>query len=663
MALACQPYVKQELTGKLAGPKLGGRELKHSLLTLRFIGAIRKIRDINAMPEGVLTGIYDAPRIPQRYKISESQKALKGILKTEAERRDSATNTPSGSSLPSTSPLAKNAPCRRLFSAPVPRSVSLAAELADVIKPRAVSAFSGVRHALPRTTTLLAPADIDQDEALSFHQHRNHEHRPPVIRHCLLSPPESTNGFEDLPARAKARSLKELLDLDNGTHRHTADGLTADPAPLPDMFVPSIAVPSEMTKAVMPIGTVRPIPFTTEHLKPQTYNVVYGQLQVLSSRSVMIDFRERERKRGNRGDEVLVVAPSGIVVKVYAAPDLEEPCYLAEPVSVHKLDVLPSRYWRIYNDASRILEQVKQRIPKVIMYEDEIKFSLMCNGIKGDIEVLFSADSYRHPCAKSSEGFVTAKEPRSAKGKDVAMRIRVSRSLSSVEIVRLVPSSRDQKLEGEWKKKTLLLVSGSTVPTSEWANLDKVEARGLRKAISFMSVCEAVESVQAAADQSTAENLGLQLEACGPSAARRRGHTKVPTLPSTSRTLSGSKPSNVLGREAPVRRNTSSEHCKFDESLTMTPPHATLSSRFIPGVGWCIRHDGEGNEGQGARFKIMFFDGVILDVDVDGEWVEFQSASGEVTKLQVRECNARRQVGDRMKVFREFVSMFDTSSS
>ena len=79
-----------------------------------------------------------------------------------------------------------------------------------------------------------------------------------------------------------------------------------------------------------------------------------------------------------------------------------------------------------------------------------------------------------------------------------------------------------------------------------------------------------------------------------------------------------------------------------------------LQTRFIPGVGWCVRSGS-------ARYRIMFTDGVALEVDVDEERVEMVESDGSVVRYTVRECSASRKVGDRMKVFRKFLPLFDES--
>lgn len=56
-------------------------------------------------------------------------------------------------------------------------------------------------------------------------------------------------------------------------------------------------------------------PLSTSLLPPKTHKLAGGQLAILPSRSVLVDFREGERRTGRKGDEVLVVSPNGDQVK------------------------------------------------------------------------------------------------------------------------------------------------------------------------------------------------------------------------------------------------------------------------------------------------------------------------------------------------------------
>jgi hypothetical protein len=52
-------------------------------------------------------------------------------------------------------------------------------------------------------------------------------------------------------------------------------------------------------------------PLSTSLLPPKTHKLSCGQLVILPSASVLVDFREGERRKGKKGDEVMVVSPNG----------------------------------------------------------------------------------------------------------------------------------------------------------------------------------------------------------------------------------------------------------------------------------------------------------------------------------------------------------------
>jgi polo-like kinase 4 len=55
--------------------------------------------------------------------------------------------------------------------------------------------------------------------------------------------------------------------------------------------------------------------FTTSPLPSQMHKMVHGQITIQPSRSLVIDLREGERRRGQKGDEVLVVNADGGMVR------------------------------------------------------------------------------------------------------------------------------------------------------------------------------------------------------------------------------------------------------------------------------------------------------------------------------------------------------------
>jgi hypothetical protein len=58
-------------------------------------------------------------------------------------------------------------------------------------------------------------------------------------------------------------------------------------------------------------------PLSTSLLPPKTHKLAGGQLVILPSRSVLVDFREGERRKGRKGDEVMVVSPNGDQVSLF----------------------------------------------------------------------------------------------------------------------------------------------------------------------------------------------------------------------------------------------------------------------------------------------------------------------------------------------------------
>ena len=56
------------------------------------------------------------------------------------------------------------------------------------------------------------------------------------------------------------------------------------------------------------------IPLNTSYLAPKTHKLTNGSVTVLPSKSLLVDLREGERRKGRKGDEVLVISPDGQLV-------------------------------------------------------------------------------------------------------------------------------------------------------------------------------------------------------------------------------------------------------------------------------------------------------------------------------------------------------------
>ncbi|KAJ7459804.1 kinase-like domain-containing protein [Mycena latifolia] len=235
----------------------------------------------------------------------------------------------------------------------------------------------------------------------------------------------------------------------------------------------------------IPVGTTRPLPFTTALLSPEVHKTVHGQITVFPSCSLLVDLREGERRRGQKGAEVLLINSQGTEIEIYGAPHLSLPCCLTEPIKRHIIEDLPSAYWRQYNDAGLLVERIKQRTPKLILHTGAAKCTLMANAPPADIELLFglSGSQSRRKTDQSAETFVDA--PR--------MRLRLSRQCGSLEIAKHISGARGE----EWTKKVVKTIDENPhISTADWETLDATEQDSIAHLARFWRICEVLEQLE-----------------------------------------------------------------------------------------------------------------------------------------------------------------------
>ncbi|KAK0201733.1 hypothetical protein DFS33DRAFT_1264495 [Desarmillaria ectypa] len=439
----------------------------------------------------------------------------------------------------------------------------------------------------------------------------------------------------------------------------------------------------------IPIGTARPTAFTTSVLNQRSHKTVHGQVTILPSRSLLVDFREGERRRGKAGDEVLIISPEGTQIKIFSAPHLSTPCCLAEPIAEFHIDQLPDKYWKQYNDAGRLTDRIKQRSPKLVVHDPDVKYTLMANEPVADVELLFFSPTILSDAKTVDKGDVA----------DTArMRIQLSRKTRSMEIA-VCKSDTHSK---EWKKRTFQTVGFDySIPASDFQDLGKDERKGLDLLEKFLQLCDTYESLtseslntaQSKRDLDRDSRLDVveapcndthRLETIG-SAVRQEDYTRTFTSSLTSKRSFAIPPrppriplTTSMSHRVPQtkeKENIDPSKCLFDSlvtnfamvddtastrrySLSCASQTSGSEARFIPSVGWCVRQGSRVS--QGGHYKIMFMDGAALDVDVDEEWAELHDKLGRVMRYHIADGRIERTIGDRMKVFKEFVSLFES---
>ncbi|KZP33580.1 kinase-like protein [Athelia psychrophila] len=474
-------------------------------------------------------------------------------------------------------------------------------------------------------------------------------------------------------------SEKENANLQNRAQETRLKILTKPP--LKTAVTQSIKTADEAgTQIYVPIGMSRPTSISVSSLRPQTHKIAHGQLTILQSRSLLIDFREGERRKGNKGREVLLVNMDGSQIEVHSAPHLSSPCCLVEPTAAYPISMLPAVYWKQYADAGRAIEQVKRKAPQVVFFNADSKCTLMSNKPQADIEIIYPSNCSSSRSRTAEHGHASS----------TRLRIRLSRQQKTLEISRFIASEDFQLKAGEWTTKTFNIFDGlAQLCDQNSSHFDDIERSAMNDLREFVTICEAVEVLpkdhlvlasSAPVSSLQPHDLDSQSNHCrDPGATTSTCTTKISTLGLTQcppkllqplgRPTLDIKESGdgwklapdvdlALKSQSRIMPTESLPHWSRDEFSDEAPlGDAGIQTRFLPSVGWCMRYGGIVS--QGGRYRIMFLDGVTLDIDVDEEYAEFKSLSGDVTRHRIGEFTSKRKVSERMKMFQEFVSMFE----
>ncbi|KAF8809558.1 kinase-like protein [Phlegmacium glaucopus] len=354
----------------------------------------------------------------------------------------------------------------------------------------------------------------------------------------------------------------------------------------------------------LPIGTTRPQPINTLLLAQKTHKFASGTLTILPSHSLLVDFRENQRRRGLRGDEVLLIDPTGMSVNVFGAPHLSVPTCLIEPTNEYTIDTLPPSYWKLYNDVYSLIRQIKQKTPQLTINTNEAKCTLMANSPMGDIELLLNRDSLSYNGSTS----VGLKD----KDRIPSMRIRFSRQQCSLEFAQHVVETRGS----EWKKRTKAFTGDFTLLLED--DLSDLERKAIHLLANFLQTCQQLEQLSAL------DITGKVLNSANDGSAlqKRDDCISVRTLAS----LEVHKDSTNLAHP----KHGSDREAYTAKDVLSRPSPSIPETRFIHSIGWCTKHLSNGSSSK-AVYNMLFLDGTI--VTIDGIQVEFTDQSGNVSRL------------------------------
>ena len=132
---------------------------------------------------------------------------------------------------------------------------------------------------------------------------------------------------------------------------------------------------------------------------------------------------------------------------------------------------------------------------QLVLYEPDVKCTLMSNSPLPDIEVMFLSSDLPSSGKQKQQKDVTPAP---------SMRIRLSRQRQTAEIARFIPSpdvagGGKVRARGEWAKKSVAVRQRGkvwAVPADDLQSLVDEERRGVFRALDFVQDCEAFENVR-----------------------------------------------------------------------------------------------------------------------------------------------------------------------
>lgn len=278
----------------------------------------------------------------------------------------------------------------------------------------------------------------------------------------------------------------------------------------------------------------------------------------------------------------------------------------------------------------------------------------MANDPLGDIEIL----SPPPPQTRKQD---SKKKEDTAAPSSNNMRIRFLRRSSTVELSRYTaPQTQTAAIAGEWSKKVIRVISKDSADLqfvdADTTTLDTADWDGMNLLCNFLPLCDTVAAWGR-------DNHSIHAPAStiiGREDTQRRQLAEIlsPSDPTTSAlprvdlNKTGQKMNNLENAAAasstvlsqvdlthrPSKLSPAGSSTKI---LPKAPPEKGLSgssssntltyssTKFLPTVGWCTR---TGLQDEHLQYKILFLDGVSLEVNAGDGSVEHTRADGTVDR-------------------------------
>ncbi|XP_028657483.1 serine/threonine-protein kinase PLK4 isoform X1 [Erpetoichthys calabaricus] len=135
-------------------------------------------------------------------------------------------------------------------------------------------------------------------------------------------------------------------------------------------------------------------PLNAKRLKPVRQKVKDAMVSILDTGEVCMEFVKGQSSQ-ERVREVVKISCDGTLISIYhpnegrGFPLNDRPPSPPEDIVFYSFDDLPEKYWKKYQYASRIVQLLKTKTPKVTLYTKHAKFILMENSPDANLEAFF----------------------------------------------------------------------------------------------------------------------------------------------------------------------------------------------------------------------------------------------------------------------------------
>uniref|UniRef100_A0A3Q2QH16 Serine/threonine-protein kinase PLK4 n=1 Tax=Fundulus heteroclitus TaxID=8078 RepID=A0A3Q2QH16_FUNHE len=335
-------------------------------------------------------------------------------------------------------------------------------------------------------------------------------------------------------------------------------------------------------------------PLCADRLKPIRQKTKNAVVSILDTGEVCIELLKSQHGQ-ERVKEVLRISCDGSMVTIYepnggkGSPVLESPPALPEDILICSYDDLPEKYWKKYQYASRFVQLIKSKTPKVTLYTKYAKVMLMENSPGADLEVCFYDGAKTHK---------TSEMVRVVEKSGKAYTVKGEGGLSG-----LSPESR-LYVELSDEGHSMCLSLEAAITAEEQRSTKKVPffpiTIGRRPASSESSSSAAVPSQPVPPDSATPP--------------------KPPQITPSMISYDGSDftSASVSRKPSPVRQDLAQSAGKVVKSI------------FVPNVGWA-------SQLTSGEVWVQFNDGTQLVVQAGVSCITFTSPEGRITRYKENE--------------------------